>query len=34
MARTWTKSDAEAYKENIHKTLKDFGVYNEMLGNE
>ncbi len=32
--RTWTKSDAEAYKENIHKTLKEFGVYNEMLGNE
>lgn len=32
--RTWTKSDAEAYKENIYQTLKDFGVNNEIQGNE
>ena len=32
--RTWTKSDAKAYKKNIYDTLKDFGVYDEMQGYE
>lgn len=33
--RTWTKSDAVAYKKNIYDILKDFGVvYNVIQGNE